>query len=90
MKNKVSDVRNHLVAMLEALGEDNVPAEEMTQRIARAKATSEVAGQYVATVRVELDAIKVMDETNLLPGSVDQPQQVTVQGPALRAINGGR
>lgn len=80
MKNKVSDVRDHLVAMLEELGDDKVSPEKMAQIIERAKATSMVAGTYINAVRVELDAIRLMDDTGRLPASVTEPVQIGHQG----------
>ena len=70
MKNRVSDVRNHLVAMLELLGDDTRSTDEMAQAIERAKATASIAGTYIAAVRVEIDAIRVLDETGRLPAAV--------------------
>lgn len=75
MKNKVSDVRNHLVAVMEALNDETATAEQQTAALERAKAMSSLAQQYVGAVRVELDAVRLFDETRLLPGSVDMPAQ---------------
>lgn len=52
MKNRMQDVRNHLVAAMEALSDDN--ATDAT--IARARAISELAQTYTNTVKVEIDA----------------------------------
>lgn len=81
MKNKVSDVRDHLVAMLERLGDDDLNAEQMGQVIERAKATTIVATTIVATtyigaVKVELDAIRLAHETGNLTAAVAEPQQI--------------
>lgn len=76
MKNKVSDVRDHLVAMLERLGDDDLSAEQMGQVIERAKATTIVATTYIGAVKVELDAIRLAHETGNLTGAVSEPQQV--------------
>ena len=58
MKNKMSDVRDHLVAMLEQLGDPEVKAEV----IERAKATALVAGTYISAVKTELDAYRLHEE----------------------------
>lgn len=79
MKNKVSDVRNHLVAMMELLGSESLSPEEQASALERAKAMSGLAQQYVTAVRVELDAIKLYDDTRLLPASVDAPQREEVR-----------
>ena len=81
MKNKVSDVRDHLVAMLERLGDDNLSAEEMNQVIERAKTTTMVATTYIGAVKVELDAIRLMDETGKLATAVGVPQQAPALPP---------
>lgn len=53
MKNKVRDVRDHLVAMLERLGDDNLSAEDMGLVIERAKTSTMVATTYIGAVKVE-------------------------------------
>lgn len=67
MKNKMSDVRDHLVAMLEALGEADADASV----IERAKATALVADKYIGAVKVEIDALRLADEIGRLPVSVE-------------------
>lgn len=56
MKNKITDVRNHLVQMMEALN-DRECAPEM---IERAKALSGLAQQYTETVKVQVAAAKLV------------------------------
>ena len=67
MRNKLSDVKDHLVAMLEQLGDENVQSEV----IERAKATSLVAGTYISALKTELDALRLADEIGVLPSSVE-------------------
>lgn len=62
MKNKIGDVRDHLVGMMEDLGEAGVDGNEMAQRIQRAKGMSQLAGAYIETVKVELQAAKLANE----------------------------
>lgn len=69
MKNKMSDVRDHLVVMLEQLGDPEVKVEV----IERAKATALVAGQYIAAVKVEMDALRLADEIGCVPTAIDAP-----------------
>lgn len=57
-RNKISDVRDHLVAMLEQLGDSEIKPEV----IERAKASSNVAAQYIAAVKVEIDARRLIAE----------------------------
>lgn len=73
MKNKIDDVRNHLVTVMEALNEEGADAETMARTIEKAKAMSSVATSYINAVKVELDAIRLADEVGMLPGSVEAP-----------------
>lgn len=88
MKNKVEDVRNLVVAMMELLDDDSISADEMAQRIERAKATSQLAGQFTGLVKVEIDAARLLYDTGLLPGSVNEPAALEFKpkGGHLRAI----
>jgi hypothetical protein len=67
MKNKMSDVRNHLVAMLEQLGDADVKVEV----IERAKATALVAGVYISAVKTEIDALRLADEIGRVPAALE-------------------
>jgi hypothetical protein len=66
MKNKMSDVRDHLVAMMEQLGDPDSKPEV----IERAKAMSQVAGQYIDAVKTEITAARVAAEVGYLPTAV--------------------
>lgn len=50
MKNKISDLRNHLFETLEALKDEEKPMD-----IARAKAISDVAQTIINTAKVEIE-----------------------------------
>jgi len=80
VKNKMQDVRDHLVAMMEALADQDVDAEV----IARAKVVSELAQTYTNTVKVEIDALRAA-------GRTDVPSALQVSPPEpMRLIEGGR
>lgn len=81
MKNKMTDVRDHLCAMLETLGDADCGAEA----IERAKATALVADKYIASVKCEIDARRVLGEFG-----TDLPQALEAPKPDLRAIGGRR
>lgn len=57
MKNKISDLRNHLFETLEALKDDEKPMD-----IARAKAISDVASVIIASAKVEIEFMEVTGE----------------------------
>ena len=67
MKNKMSDVRNHLVAMLEKLGDDDVSP----QTIEAAKTTALVADKYIAAVKCEIEALRLADDIGRLPVAIE-------------------
>jgi len=69
MKNRMEDVRNHLVAMLEALGDSDCKPED----IARAKATSDVAQTFINAVKVEVDARNALGVRDLPSAIADVP-----------------
>ena len=90
MKNKMSDVRNHLCAMLEALGDENADADTVARTIERAKATALVAGTYIQAVKTEIDAIRLADEIGQLPVTVDALQQMDRRTGQVLSFDGGR
>ena len=57
MKNKLSDLRNHLFATLEALRDEEKPME-----IARAHAVAEISREIIHSAKVELQAMEVLGE----------------------------
>lgn len=75
MKNTMADVRNHLVAMMETLNED----ECNEAVIEKAKALTGLAKSYIGSVKVEIDALRVASETGLVSRAVGLPQQINRQ-----------
>lgn len=78
----MKDVRDFLIKqMAELAGSDGSP-EEQAQVIERAKASSTVAQTYIQAVKVEIEAIRLLDETGRLPVAVEAPP-VQPQGQVL-------
>ncbi len=73
MKNKLEDVRNHLVLAMEALNQEGVDAAGTKAAVDRAKAMSNVANSYIESVKVEIEAFQVAQDCGMLPASVAQP-----------------
>lgn len=77
-KNKISDLRDHLFATLEALSDPEKPMD-----LARAHAISEVAQTIINSAKVEVDLLKVVGDA--LPGSkfFDAPESkfARIEGP---------
>jgi transketolase C-terminal domain/subunit len=62
MKNKLSDLNNHLFAEIERLGDEDLKGEELAREIGRAKAVCDVAATIVANGRLVLDAARAADQ----------------------------
>jgi hypothetical protein len=56
VKNKISDLRDHLFATIESLRDNDAPME-----LDRAKTIAEVAQVLINSAKVEVEAMKVMD-----------------------------
>ena len=54
MKNKISDLRNHMFAALERLSKEDLTQEELQQEIERSKAISEVGKVIVESAKTEV------------------------------------
>lgn len=62
MKNKLSDLNNHLFAQLERLGDESLTKDELDMEIQRSKAIAEVSKQVVSNASLALDAQKFKTE----------------------------
>lgn len=64
MKNKLSDLNNHLFAQLERLGDESLKPDQLAKEIDRGKAIAAVAQQIIANGKLVLDAqIALGDQT---------------------------
>ncbi len=91
-KNKITDLRDHLFATLEALRDDDKPMD-----LDRARAVAEVARVVIDSAKVEVDMLKVTGEisgTGFIPAAIDAPTSAgstTLDDRRrLAAVNGGR
>lgn len=60
MKNKLSDLGDHLFAQMERLGDEDLKGEKLQEEIARSKAVSSIAKDIVANGKLVLDAQKAI------------------------------
>lgn len=60
MKNRLTDLNNHLFAQLERLTDEGLTVEKMEQEVSRAAAIVQVSDQIVTTARVQLEACKLI------------------------------
>ena len=61
-KNKMSDVRDHLVAMMESLNDESTNAEQMDQVIRRAQAMQGLSKAYTENARLTFQVAKALNE----------------------------
>lgn len=72
----VNDVRDFLIKQMAELADSDMDAEKAKLVIEKAKASSQVAATYINSVRAEVEAVRVFDETGLLAGGVEQPAKI--------------
>lgn len=68
MKNKLTDLNNHLFAQLERLNDEGLKGEELQEEIERSKAVTGVSKEVVSNARLVLDAEKHKREYGLTYG----------------------
>ena len=83
MKNRIEDVRNHLVACMEALNAEDLTPEDAQGQIEKAKAMSNLANSFIGAVKVEIDAVRLADEVGMLPASITKPESCMTPRNAL-------
>lgn len=62
MKNKLSDLNNHLFAQLERLGDENLNGDDLKNEIDRGKSMASVAKEIVSNAKLALDVAIKYDE----------------------------
>ena len=62
MKNKLSDLNDHLFAEIERLGDEDLKGEMLVNEIARAKAVSGVATHIIGNARLVLNAMTAVND----------------------------
>lgn len=65
MKNKLTDLNNHLFAQLERLGEEGLTPEKIEQEAKRAVAIVSVADQVVKNAAIQLQAVRLAVENGV-------------------------
>jgi hypothetical protein len=83
----VKDVRDFLLKQMAELADSDMTEDQAKLAIERAKATSQAAGTYIAAVKVELDAVKLFDETGMLPGAIETPEAIERPRPQVLSFD---
>lgn len=71
MKNKLTDLNNHLFEQLERLNDEDLNEEQLTKEIGRTKAMTDVANSIINNAKLVLDASKFLEDSGY---SLSAPQ----------------
>lgn len=63
MKNKLTDLNDHLFAQLERLSDEDMKGDQLTEEIERSKSVSGIARVIIDNARLALDAQKALCDT---------------------------
>ena len=74
MKNKLTDLNNHLFAQMERLSEERISEKKLKKEIARTKAITDVAREIIGNGRLVLDGIRAQQGDGLLKNLPDMMQ----------------
>ena len=75
MKNKLTDLNNHLFAQLERLDDEDLKGDQLLEEINRAKAVTGVASQIIANGTLILKAVNATRES--VDRTDDMPKMLT-------------
>ena len=67
MKNKISDLRDHMFAALERLGNENLTIDELKSEIERSRAISDVGKVIVESAKTEVLYAKLTGQRDEVP-----------------------
>jgi hypothetical protein len=85
MKNRLSDLNDHLFAQLERLSDEDMTAEQIGIEAERGQAIVAVADQIIRNASLKIQAAKILSDHGIDPS----PQLPAVEAkPQLRAIEG--
>ncbi len=84
MKNKFSDLNDHLFAQMERLGDEGLKGDALKDEIARSKAVIGVSNQIVESGKVVLEAKALQLEYGI---TTENPQEL-LSGPAKEGLPG--
>lgn len=89
MKNKLSDLNDHLFAQIERLSDENLTPEEIEKETKRGDAIVAVADQIIRNATLQVSAAKIVAEKgnirSLLPETVGAPE-----APRPKLIDGAK
>lgn len=63
MKNKLTDLNDHLFTQLERLNDEDIVGKKLTEEIERSRVISIIARKIVENARLALDGQKALNDT---------------------------
>ena len=90
MKNKLTDLNNHLFEALERINSDDLKGDDLRDELARSRAVSNVSREIIHNARLVLDAEKFAAGGDSLPTDKELPDMLTTKPklPQLGVIDG--
>jgi hypothetical protein len=80
MRNKTTDLRNHLFAQLERLSDEDLSPEELKQELDRSKAMVDVSKTIVDADRMTIEVMKLVERSGGDPFDVSGSQSLLPGG----------
>lgn len=88
MKNKLSDLNNHLFAQLERLSDENLTPEQIEKESKRGEAIVAVADQIIRNATIQLSAAKIAADAGADPVPYLPGQAIEGTKPPPKVIEG--
>lgn len=85
MKNNLSDLNNHLFAMLEQLENEELDDAQLEKELKRAKAVCQVSAQILHVAGIQVSAIKIAENCGLT--NKDMPALIATKDSAMEMAN---
>ena len=88
MKNKLTDLNNHLFAQLERLGNEDLTEDELAKEVERSKAISAVSKDIVGNAKLVFEVEKFKVDNNFHITKNPVPEMLAVkEAPAIEVKN---
>lgn len=72
MKNKISDLNDHLFAQIERLGDQDLLGDDLKQEIDRSKAMAQIATQIVNSAKITVDAMRLLGRGDVNSSAINK------------------
>ena len=67
MKNKLTDLNNHLFAQIERLSDESITPEDLKRELQRTAGIKDIAKEIIANAQLVLDAQTQISSTKVIP-----------------------